>query len=102
MTTQEETHRSELSSQIRLAELWERSAKETQDRNKDLESQVERDQEKASEEIAQYQTRLQQEESHVTESQQKIHELQNQIEKLEAQIEVAGGPISPIGLNGNR
>src|SRR5436305_2346885 len=96
ITTLEETHRNELSSQIRLAELWERSAKEAQERNKDRESQVETDQEKASEEIATWQTRLRESESHVAESDQKIHELQSHIERLESQIEA--GPISPIGL----
>ena len=103
LTSQEETHRSELASQIRLAELWERSCKETQDRNKDLETQLERDQEKTNEELARWQLRVQEEESSLREAQTRIHELEGQLERLEATIEAnAGAPHSPIGLNGNR
>lgn len=103
IATRDETHRSELSSQIRLAELWERSYKETQERNKDLESQLEREQEKYGEEIARWQARVQEEESRVQEMENKIHELESQVERLEALAESnAAGPISPIGLNGNR
>ena len=103
ITTQEESHRSELSSQFRLAELWERSCKETQERNKDLENQLERDQEKFSEEVARWQVRVQEEESRVQETEKRVHELENQVERLEALVESnATGPISPIGLNGNR
>jgi nucleoprotein TPR len=103
LTTQEETYRSELSSQIRLAELWERSAKETHNRNKDLESQLERGQERSNEESARWQVRVQEEESRVLETEKRVHELESQVERLEAIIESnTGGPISPIGLNGNR
>jgi nucleoprotein TPR len=103
ITTQEETHRSELSGQFRLAELWERSCKETQERNKDLENQIEQDQEKYSEEIARWQARVQEEESRLQETQNRVHELESQVEKLEAMVESnAAEPISPIGLNGNR
>jgi len=103
LTSQVETHRSELASQIRLAELWERSCKETQDRNRDLETQLERDQEKTSEELARWQLRVQEEESRVQETQTRIHELEGQVERLEATIEAnVAGPHSPIGLNGNR
>jgi nucleoprotein TPR len=103
LTTQEETHRSELSSQIRLAELWERSAKETHNRNKDLESQLEREQERSNEESARWQVRVQEEESRVLETEKRVHELESQVERLEAIIESnTRGPISPIGLNGNR
>jgi archaellum component FlaC len=92
-----------LSSQFRLAELWERSCKETQERNKDLENQLERDQEKYSEEVARWQVRVQEEESRVQETENRVHELENQVERLEALVESnAAGPASPIGLNGNR
>ena len=103
MTSQEETLRSELSNQARLAELWERSCKETQDRNRDLETQLERDQEKTNEELARWQLRVQEEESRVQEAQIRIHELEGQVERLEATIEAnVAGPHSPVGLNGNR
>ena len=103
LTSQDETRRTELASQRRLAELWERSCKETQDRNKDLETQLERDQEQASEELARWQLRVQEEESHVQEAQTRILELEGQVERLEATIEVnAGGRHSPLDLNGNR
>ena len=102
LTTQEETYRNELSSQIRLAELWERSCKETQERNKDLEMQLDRAQERSSEEIAQWQARAQEEESHVNEAEKRIQELEVQIERLHATIEAnAAMPLSPVGLNGS-
>jgi hypothetical protein len=103
LSTQEETYRNELSSRIRLAELWERSCKETQDRNKDLETQLEREQEKSSEEIARWQVRVQEEESRALEHEKKVRELESEVERLEALVEAnSTAPISPIGLNGNR
>lgn len=102
LTTQEETYRNEVSSQVRLAELWERSCKETQERNKDLENQLDRAQERSSEEIAQWQARVQEEESHVKDAEKRIKELEAQIERLHATIEAnAAVPLSPVGLNGN-
>ena len=103
LATQEETFRSELSNQVRLAELWERSCREAQDRNRDLENQLEREQERSSEEVAQQQTRVQEQESRVMEAEQRVRELENQVERLEATLEVnAAVPLSPLGLNGSR
>lgn len=103
MTTQHETHRSELSSQIRLAELWERSCKETQERNRDLESQLEREQEHAGEEAARWQMRAQEEEIRASEAERRVHELEGQVERLDAVVEAqSASPLSPVGLNGNR
>lgn len=103
LSIQEETYRNELSNRIRLAELWERSCKETQDRNKDLETQLEREQEKSSEEIARWQVHVQEEESRILEHEKKIRELEGEVERLEALVEVNSVvPISPVGLNGNK
>ena len=105
LTTQEETHRSEMASQIRLAELWERSCKETQDRNRELEAQLERDQEKYAEELARWQLRVQKEEARANELETRTRGLEAQIERFEAQIEmraIAAGQLSPVGLNGSR
>ena len=103
MTTQQETHRNEMSSQIRLAELWERSCKETQERNRDLESQLEREQERAGEEAIRWQMRAQEEESRAVEAERIVHDLETQVEKLDAVIEAqSAAPLSPVGLNGNR
>src|SRR5439155_5680518 len=104
LTTQEETYRNELSSQMRLAELWERSCSETHARNRDLETLLEREQENFVEELARCQLRVQEEESKLLEAEKRLHELESQVERLEAIIEsnTATGPFSPIGLNGNR
>jgi hypothetical protein len=103
ITNQQETHRSELSSQIRLAELWERSCKETQERNRELESQLEREQERAGEEAARWQARAQEEESRALEAETRVHELESQVERLDAVVEAQNAsPLSPVGLNGNR
>ena len=104
LTTQEENHRSELSSQTRLAELWERSCKETQERNKDLENQLEHEQERTAEEISQWQSRAQAEESRALEAERKVQELEREIERLEATIETNAGALilhSPTGTNGH-
>lgn len=104
LTTQEETYRNELSSQMRLAELWERSCSETHARNRDLETLLERERENFVEELARCQLRVQEEESKLLEAEKRLHELESQVERLEAIIEsnTATRPFSPIGLNGNR
>jgi DNA repair exonuclease SbcCD ATPase subunit len=101
LSTQEEAYRNELSSRIRLAELWEKSCKETQDRNKDLETQLESEQERSSEETARWQVRVQEVESRALEYEKKIQQLGSEVERLEALAEAnAAVPMSPIGLNG--
>jgi len=99
LTTQEETLRSELSNQARLAELWERSCKETQDRNKDLEHQLEREQERTGEEVARWQVKAQQEEGRVEDAYSRIHELEQTVERLEAALEANAAPMSPVITN---
>jgi hypothetical protein len=103
LTTQDEAHRSELSSQIRLAELWERSCKETQERNKELESQLEREQERSGDEAARWQAKAQQEQARANEFETRVRELEGEVERLQAAAETQSiVPLSPIGLNGNR
>jgi hypothetical protein len=103
MTTQLETHRNEMSSQIRLAELWERSCKETQERNRDLESQLEREQDRSGEEAARWQARAQEEEVRAVEAERRVNELESQVERLDAVVESqAAIAFSPTGMNGNR
>ena len=102
LTAQEEDHRSALSSQTRLAELWERSCKETQERNKELESQLERDQERSGDEAARWQAKAQQEESRAIAAEIRIPELEAEIERLQAALEANVVPLSPVGANGGR
>jgi nucleoprotein TPR len=102
LTTQEESHRTELSSQTRLAELWERSAKETQGRNKDLENQLERVQERSGSEAAEWQAKAQQEHARAEQLGLRVQELEGEVERLQAAVETAV-PMSPTGpINGSR
>jgi hypothetical protein len=102
LTSQEEAHRSELSSQIRLAELWERSCKETQERNRDLELQLECEQERSGEEVARWQMKAQEEEARAENAEKRVQYLEGEVERLEATLEAnAAAPLSPVGLNGN-
>ena len=103
ITTQQENSRSELSSQIRLAELWERSCRETQERNRDLENQLEREQEKLAEDLAQWQARAQAEGARALHAEQRIEELEREVERLEATVETNAAVVlhSPTGPNGH-
>ena len=103
ITAQVENHRSELSSQTRLAELWERSCKETQERNRDLENQLEREQERTAEEVAQWQTKAQAEEARAVEAENRVQELEREVERLEATLETNAAVVlhSPTGQNGH-
>jgi nucleoprotein TPR len=103
VSSQVENHRSELSSQTRLAELWERSCKETQQRNRDLENQLEREQERTAEEVAQWQVRAQAEEARALEAESRVQELEREVERLEATLETNAAVAlhSPTGPNGH-
>jgi len=96
----EQSHKTELASQTRLAELWERSCRETQERNRDLEVQLEREQDEIVAEAAKWQAKFSGEESRLLEAEDKIRSLNEEIERLEAVIENNASALVPLNGRG--
>ncbi|OLL22033.1 Protein MLP1, partial [Neolecta irregularis DAH-3] len=86
---QEEGFRSEMSSQQRLTELWERSAKEARSRVIELEEQIDQTYSKESQEAAKWFAKAESEKERADELDRRTAELETTIENLEIQADQA-------------
>ncbi|KAA8898570.1 hypothetical protein TRICI_006525 [Trichomonascus ciferrii] len=96
----EESFKAEMSSQKRLGELWERSAKEAKNRVEDLEKSLQHERESRADEIAKWKSEAEREKH-------KASRLKSQLNALEIQLEEAhtdqsqdnnrpSGPATPV------
>lgn len=96
----EESFKAEMSSQKRLGELWERSAKEAKNRVEDLEKSLQHERESRADEIAKWKSEAEREKH-------KASRLKSQLDALEIQLEEAhtnqnqdnsrpSGPATPV------
>lgn len=94
----EESFRTEMASQKRLVELWERSANEAKERIQELESQSETDHAQLVEEVSHWRSETEREKA-------KAASLERQLANLEGQLETSfinadantSTPFSPVG-----
>lgn len=97
-TTSEETFRVEMTSQKRLAELWERSASEAKNRSQELEAIVESERLQNIEELRHWRNEAEQEKSKVLKLERQLSNLESQLETSFVGADVSTStPFSPIG-----
>lgn len=95
-TTNEESFRIEMSSQKRLAELWERSAKDAKKRVEDAETHLDTLRKRETDEINKWKALAEKEKSRADALTRQISSLEGQLETTFVQSEQPGIPHTPL------